>query len=104
MRTLGRDLGREFGVMIIEQHVKTADTHPVDAMRAQAQFLGAQKKLMEEYGVPNTGFEDALAGNEDFYGRFRGIYDQYFGPLTGTTNPKPVTAAEHAPKVVSVAK
>ncbi len=101
-----RDIGKFLGVRLIEQQLKTAEAHPVDSWRAQAQYEVARRKLMQEMSVPDETipFQEALAGNNDFYKRFRGIYDQYFGPLMGAGEAKPATAAERAPKVVSVAK
>ena len=93
-----RALFRKVGVHIIESLLKEA-AHPIEEMRNQARYTMALRELNGRLGLPggDVANPEALANNPEYFTGLRAAHDQYLGGLGST-------AAEKAPKVVSVAK
>ena len=86
--------------MIDDLVKEAAAAHPVDAWRNQARYTTALGTLNQQFGSKGPGGVDQslLANNPEYYSGLRTAYDDYLA--SGSKS----TAAEKAPKVISVAK
>jgi len=105
---------RGTAVLLLDQQIKEAQlssAHPIDTMRQNAQYEMGLAGLQNELGVSPENHLGALAENEDYYRRLRGLYDKHLGGSNPTLS-ETVAAqksdtgitAENVPKVVSAPK
>lgn len=93
-----RALFRKVGVRMIGNLLKEAAAHPIDEWRNQARYTTALQGLNKRLGLRGDAVDQgALANNPEYYTGLKAAYDEHLGGLGST-------AAERAPKVVSVAK
>ncbi len=92
-------LFRKIGVRVIDSLLKEAAAgHPIDDWRNQARYTMALRDLNKRLGVRgDTVSQESLAGNPEYFSGLKAAYDEHLGGLGSS-------AAERAPKVVSVAK
>lgn len=105
---------RRVAVFTLDQHVKEGQwegAHPVDLMRRGAQYNAGIENLRNEFGISPDNQERALAENEAYYQRLRGLYDKYMSAPKQTLSETVAAqkdptniAAENVPKVVSAPK
>jgi hypothetical protein len=83
---------------MIEGLLEKEAAHPLEEMRNQARYTMALRELNQRLGLPGDAIDPAaLANNPEYFAGLRAAHDQHLGGLGST-------AAERAPKVVSVAK
>ncbi len=105
---------RRAGVLFLEARIKEGqwdNAHPIEQMRQGARYNTGLTDLRSEMGIDPDAHLSALANNEEYYNRLRGLYDKHMAPQKPTLSEsvaaqkQPVNiSAENVPKVVSAPK
>lgn len=106
---------RKHGVRLIDHLVKEAQggSDQMSQMRRGAQWNVGLQDLGSEFGLDpqdSMAHQRAMAENEDYYNRMRGLYDQYMAPpqamqqQQGMAAAAPNTAVAQEPKVITPPK